>query len=158
MLPQSHHSESHYPTYLQNWPPKMAGKKVLKKIVRCLCGYPSSKIFCRNSSICHHFKMCFCVLHRNSRWPQNFLENDFSEKSPDGSAETLKVKNFIKISHRFKDKSIWRFTEKFKMDAKKKWRENDFWRKSPDNCADTFGVKNFIKISHPFQDKCIFEF
>ena len=55
--------------------------------------------------------------------------NDFLGKWPFDSADTLRVKNFVKInlSHTVSEINMyWRFTQKFKM-AAKNGQETDFW-------------------------------
>ena len=61
----------------------------------------------------------FCVLRKKSKMAtKKRRENDFWEKSPVDSLDTLRVKNFI-----------------------------DFWEKSPVDPADTLWLKNFIEIT-----------
>ena len=42
--------------------------------------------------------MCFCVLCKNSRLLLKWRENNFWENSPVESANTLRLKNFVKIA------------------------------------------------------------
>ena len=63
----------------------------------------------------------FCILQRNTRWPQKWRENNFWEKVPDDSVYNLGAKNFaeITLSHTVsKINAFLRFTANFKMAAK----------------------------------------
>ena len=64
---------------------------------------------------------------------QKWRENNFWEKWSLDSADTLLVKNFVKINlcHTVSEINVFlHFTQKFKM-AAKNGQENDFWGKSP---------------------------
>ena len=63
-------------------------------------------------------------------------ENDFWEKSPVGSADIPRVKNF-KINTFYAEIQ----------DGRQKWWENNFGGKSPEDFADTYWIKNFIEIA-----------
>ena len=79
---------------------------------------------------------------------QNWRENDFCGKLPLDSADTLRVKNFIKIDicHTVSEINMFLcFTQKFKI-AAKNGGKNDFWEKSPVDSPDTLWVKNFVGI------------
>ena len=39
-----------------NWPPKVAGKRFLRKVTSRLCRYPACQKFCRNRSISLRFQ------------------------------------------------------------------------------------------------------
>ena len=52
----------------------------------------------------------------------------------------------FKISHRFRDKSVFAFYTEIQ-DGRQKWRESNIFEMSPVHSADTLGVKNFIKIA-----------
>ena len=64
----------------------------------------------------------FCILRRNSKWPPKVAgKNNFWEKSPVDSADTLWVKNFVKIALSRSVSKInphLRLTQKFKMATK----------------------------------------
>ena len=80
---------------------------------------------------------------------QKWKENDFWENSPLDSADTLPLKNFVKItlSHTVsKINAFLRFTQKFKM-AAKNGSKAIFCEMSPVHSADTRWVKNFVKIA-----------
>ena len=63
---------------------------------------------------------------------QKWRENDFLEKMPLRSANTLRVKNFVKIALPLtvSDKCIFAFYTEIQ-DGRQKWQEKDFWEKSP---------------------------
>ena len=85
---------------------------------------------------------------------QKWRENDFCEKLPVDSAETLWVKNFVQkilskslcvgqkfprnrsISLCFRDKHIFAFNTEIQ-DGRQKWQENNFYEKSSVDFADT---------------------
>ena len=78
----------------------MVGKRFLKKtwqmILHIIWG-------CKISSRLLHLapysrSMHFCVLCRNSRWPQKKQDNNFRKKVPDDSACILRDKNFVLIT------------------------------------------------------------
>ena len=73
---------------------------------------------------------------------QKWRENNFWEKSPIDSADTLRVKNCrnCSISLHFRDKRIFAFYAEIQ-DGCKKWRKNDFCRKLPEDSTGTLGVK-----------------
>ena len=58
---------------------------------------------------CTVYKMCFCVLHRNSRWLPKMAENNFYQNVPVDSTDALWVKNLVKILHRFRYKCVFAF-------------------------------------------------
>ena len=62
---------------------------------------------------------------------QKWWENLFKEKSLVDSVDSLRVKNFVKISHRLQDKWVFAFYVEIQ-DGHQKWQENDFWEKLPD--------------------------
>ena len=64
------------------WPPKVAGQQFLRKGASRLCRYPVGQKFRRE------------IQDGRQKW----WENDFCEKSPVYSANTLWVKNFIEIA------------------------------------------------------------
>ena len=79
---------------------------------------------------------------------QKWRENNFWEKSPVDSADTLWVKKLRRnhsISYRFRDVFL-NFTQKFKM-AAKNGGKMIFGKKSPVDSADTLRVKNFVEIA-----------
>ena len=85
--------------------------------------YPSDKKFQRNRSISHRFRdQCtFAFDTEIEDGHQKWRENNFWEKSPVDSADTLGVKNFdeIAVSHTVAEINVFlRFTQKFKMVAK----------------------------------------
>ena len=71
-----------------------------------------------------HLKQKLKMASKNGR------KNDFLEKWPIDFAETLPVKNFVEISlsHRYRDKCILAFYQKYKM-ARQIWLGNNFWGK-----------------------------
>ena len=74
-------------------------------------------------------------------------KSDFRKMSPGHSADTLGVKNFIKIiSNHFQDKCVFVFYAKF-LDGCQKWRESDFCEKSPVEWSDNLQVRNFVEIA-----------
>ena len=77
--------------------------------------------------------------------------------SPVHSADTLWVKNFIKIAlYRtvFQDKCVLAFYAEIQ-DGCQRWPESNFCKKSPIDSADTLK----IALSHTvFQDKCVLVF
>ena len=93
--------------------------------------------------------MRFCILRRNSRWPPKVAGNNFWEKSPVHSPDTLWVKNFVEItlSRSVSEiKAFLSFTQKFKM-AAKSGGKTLFCKKLPINCAHTLWVKHFVEIA-----------
>ena len=65
---------------------------------------------------------------------------------PVDSAGILRVKNFVEISLRFRDKLVFAFYAEIQ-DGRQKWRENDFCKKLPVDSANTLWVKNFVEIA-----------
>ena len=108
------------------------------------------------------FFFFFAFYAGNSRWGSNMVEKRFLGKKPSDSADTLQVKNFVKIDLCCTVSEIivlLRFTQKFKM-AAKNGRENDFWGKSPVDCRYPVGQK-FCQnrfILHSYRDECLFHF
>ena len=76
---------------------------------------------------------------------KKWQENYFWEKSPVDSADTLRVKNFIKIALSRTVIEMNAFYAEIQ-DGHQKWQENDFWEKSPVESADTLRVKICVKI------------
>ena len=96
------------------WPPKVAGKRFLVKIASRLCR------FCGNCSISLHFrdKWIFVLYAGIQKW----RENNFCEKMPVDSADTMRIKIFIEITLSRSISEINTFlcfTQKFKMAAKR---------------------------------------
>ena len=83
---------------------------------------------------------CTTCNFSSTHWVQNLLKIY--------SADTLWVKNFIKIalSHRVRDKCVFAFSAKCQ-DGRQNGRENDFREKSPVHSAHTLLVKQFVEIS-----------
>ena len=71
---------------------------------------------------------------------QKWRENNFFEKTPVDSADTLRIKN-LSISLHLRDKHVFVFYAEIQ-DGRQKWRENNFCEKSPVDSADTMRVKN----------------
>ena len=85
--------------------------------------------------------------------------DDFWEKSPIHSPDTLQVKNFVEIALSLTVITINAFYAEIQ-DGRQKWWENDFWEKSPVDSVDNVG-KKFCEngsISHRYGDKCFFAF
>ena len=78
----------------------MAEKRFLRKVACKLCRYPVGQKFHRNRSILlsyqdkHIFELNAEIQDGRQKW----RENEFCEKSPVYSADTLRVKNFIEIA------------------------------------------------------------
>ena len=91
----------------------------LRKDASRLCRYPAGQKFCQNCSISPRFrdKRVFAIKAEIQDGHQKWRENDFWEKSPVDSANTLWVKNFVKIT-RSRDNAFLRFMQKLKMAAK----------------------------------------
>ena len=73
----------------------------------------------------------------------------FCKIMPVASADTLRVKNFVKIALSrsvFRDKHVFAFKAEIQ-DGRQKWRENNFCEKSPADSANTLRVKNFVEIA-----------
>ena len=106
--------------------------------------------------------MRFCILRRNSRWPLKMTGKDFCENSPVDSADTLWVKNFVKIALTrtvIEITVFLHFTHKFKMAAKmagKLLLGNCASRLCRYSAGQKF--RRNCSISHHFQDKCVFVF
>ena len=103
--------------------------------------------FLQNHSILHHFRdkciFAFCAEIQDAY--KNDAKNNFWEKSPVDSTDTLGVKTFDKIVLSltvFKINAFMCFTQKFKM-ASKKWWENDLWEMSQVDSADTLEGQKF---------------
>ena len=80
---------------------------------------------------------------------QKWWEKDFWEESSVDSADTLWVKNFIKIALSCSVSEInefLRFTQKFKL-VTKSGGKTFFCKKSSVDSADTLWVKNFVEIA-----------
>ena len=85
------------PSHTQNsrWPPKTTLGKIRQQTLQIPWG---SKVLSKSLYLALFPRYVhFCVLRRNSRWPPKIVDNDFWGKSPVDSADTLEVKNFIKI-------------------------------------------------------------
>ena len=107
--------------------------------------------FRRNCSISLRFqdKLVFAFNAEIQDGRQEWRENDFCEKSPVDSANTLRVKSFVEIalSHTVSEINVFMcFTQKFKM-AAKNGKENDFWENSPVDSSYTLALKNFNEIA-----------
>ena len=80
--------------------------------------FGESRQYIHSISLCFRDKDGFCVLPRNSKWPPN----DFWEKSPVDSADTMWVKNLIEIALSRSVSEInlcLCLTQKFKMATKR---------------------------------------
>ena len=88
-------------------------------------------------------------LHRNSRWPQKWWENNFCEKLPVDFALTLGVKNFVEIalSHTISEKNVFFAFNAEIQDDCHKWGKPFFCEKMPVHSPHTLVVKNCIKIA-----------
>ena len=107
--------------------------------------------------------MRFCILCRNSRWPPKWQQSDFCEMLPvhSESADTLRVKNFIKIALSRTVSKINVFYAEIQ-DGRQKWWESDFCIKSPVDSAaqitcrseilwkSLIGRNDFYKKCHPY--------
>ena len=114
---------------------------------------PCGSKFCQNRSILLRFrdKLVFVFKTEIQDGRQKSRENDFCEKSPEDSADTLWVKNFVKIalSHSVSEiNSFLRLTHKFKM-AVKSGGKMFFCEKSPVDSTNTLWVKNLFEIALP---------
>ena len=101
----------------------MAGKQFLGKVVSRVSKYPAGQKFHQNRSISLRFrdKHVFVFNAKIQDGCQKWQENDFWEKSPVHSADTLRVKNFFEItlSRSVSEiNALLRFTQKFKMATK----------------------------------------
>ena len=91
------------------------------------------------------------ALHVTSLVPTGFKicswqENEFLVKSPvDECVFFFIFTQKFKISHRFRDKSVFALYTEIQ-DGHPKWRKSDFWEKSPAGSAYTMWVKNLVKI------------
>ena len=76
--------------------PKVAGKPFLTKVASRVCIYPGGQKFCRNRSISLRFrdKRVFAFYAEIQDGHQKWRENNFCEKLPVHSTDTLWVKNF----------------------------------------------------------------
>ena len=90
--------------------------------------------------------MHFCILRRNSRWhPPKWRQSDFCEMSQVHSADTLQIKNFIKIAlSRTVSKTMFCMNTEIQ-DGRQKWRESDFCEKLPVDSADNLQIRNLSK-------------
>ena len=80
---------------------------------------------------------------------QKWRENNFCDKTPVDSADTLRIKNYVEIAL---SRSIIEINAFFVFnteiqDGRQKWRENNFGEKLPVDSADTLWVKKFVKIA-----------
>ena len=88
-------------------------------------------------------------------------DNDFGEKSPADSADTLGVKNFVKITlfRTVSERKNVFFTFYAEIqDGHQNWRENNFWDNSPVDYEDMVGIKNFVEIALMTFPICVFAF
>ena len=78
----------------------MAGKRFLGKVSSRLCSYPVGQKFRRNHSISLHFrnKRVFVFNAEIQDGRQKWRDNDFCEKLPVDSADTVWVKIFVEIA------------------------------------------------------------
>ena len=79
---------------------------------------------------------------------QKWQENDFWEKSLVDSVDTLRIKNFIKITLSrtvIEINVFFPFTQKFKMATKNGGKT--IFEKLPVHSGDTLWVKNFVEIA-----------
>ena len=109
------------------------------------CRYHAGQKFRRNSSISHSFrdKLIFAFNTKIQDGCQKWRENNFCKKSCSSPADTLWVKNFVKIalSHSVsKINTFLHLTQEFKM-AAKKWLENNFCKQSPVDLQIPWGSK-----------------
>ena len=106
------------------WPPKLAGKRFLRKLASRLCRYPAAQKFRQNRSISLRFrnKRIFVFNTEIQDGRQKGQENVFfCEIMPIDSADTLRVKKFVKIAlpHSISEiNTFLHFTQKFKMVTK----------------------------------------
>ena len=101
------------------WPPEVAGKLFLGKVTSRLCRYPVGKKFCRNCSVSEINP--YLHLTKKFKMATKSEGKMISGKRPVESADTLRVKNFIKIALSRSVSEInffLRFMQKFKMAAK----------------------------------------
>ena len=99
------------------------GKRFLGKVASRVCIYPVGQKFHRSRSISLRFrvKWVFAFNAEIQGGRQKWWKNDFCEKPPVDSADTLKVKNFVEIALPRSISEInafLRFTQKFKMVTK----------------------------------------
>ena len=80
---------------------KMVGKRFLGKVTSTICRYPGGQKFRRNRFISHRFqdKSAFAFDAEVQLTAKNGGKTIFGEKLPSDSADTLWVKNFVKITH-----------------------------------------------------------
>ena len=93
---------------------KSGEKLFLRKVARRLCRYLVCQKFCRNCSISLRFrdKHVFAFNAEIQGGRQKWRENDFCEKSPIDSADTLQIKFFYQnqsILLCFRDKCVCAF-------------------------------------------------
>ena len=74
-------------------------KQFLRKVANTLCRYLADQKFHRNHSIslCFRDKLVFAFNTEIQDGHQKSQKNNFCEKSPIHSADTLQIKNFVKI-------------------------------------------------------------
>ena len=128
----------------------MTGKQFLRKVASRLLKYPVGQKFRRNRSISLRFrdKHIFAFKEEIQDGRQKWRENDFWEKTPVDSADTLWVNNFVEIalSRSISEINMFlRFMQKFKMAAKSGGKT--IFAKSPVDSANTLWLKNFVEIS-----------
>ena len=113
-----------------------------------LCRYPAGQKFCQNRSSSLHFrdKQVFAFYAEIQDGHQKRRENDFWEKSPVHSTNTLWFKNFIEITLACSISEMNAFYAEIQ-DGNQKWRENHFCENLPVDSTDTLQVKNFVEIA-----------
>ena len=125
-----------------------SGRKIfLRKVASGLYKYPVGQKFCRNRFISLRFrdKHIFLFKTEIQDGRQKWRENNFWEKSPVDSADTLWIENFVEIAL-FRSiseiNSFLRFMQKFKM-ATKSGRITFF----EESCQKTLQIPCGSKIS-----------
>ena len=80
---------------------------------------------------------------------QKWWQSDCCEMLPVHSADSLRVKNFIKIALSRNVSTINVFFVFYVeiQDGRQKWRESDFCEKSPVDSADNLQVRDFVEIT-----------
>ena len=102
------------------WPPKVAGKRFLRKVASRLCRYPVGQIALSRSVSKINAFLCLTQKFKMAAKSGGKMFF-FCDKMPVGSADTLRVKNFVEIAPSCSVSEIntfLYFTQKFKMAAK----------------------------------------
>ena len=117
---------------IQDDRPKMAEELFLGKVASRLQKPCGSKILSKSLYLAP-----FYTEIQDGR--QKWRENDFWDNWPEDSADTMRIKNFIKIALAHSVSEIKKFYTEIQ-DGREKWQENDFWGKSPVDSTDNLRV------------------